>query len=100
MFHYRHFQLDGELYLAPGFLLPPNNDYVGYHLYLDENLPPESPNLYGLHPNAEIGFLTSTSDNLFRTILELQPRDAGGSGGSGQTREEKVKQVKQYFQQS
>ena len=85
--------MDGELYLAPGFLLPPNNDYVGYHQYLDENLPPESPNLYGLHPNAEIGFLTATSDNLFRTILELQPRDSGGSGGSGQTREEKVKQV-------
>ncbi|XP_066917361.1 dynein beta chain, ciliary-like [Clytia hemisphaerica] len=85
--------LDGELYLAPGFLLPPNNDYAGYHMYLDENLPPESPNLYGLHPNAEIGFLTATSDNLFRTLLELQPRDSGGSGGGGQTREEKVKQV-------
>ena len=56
-------------------------------------LPPESPNLYGLHPNAEIGFLTATSENLFKTILELQPRDTGGGSGSGQTREEKVKQV-------
>lgn len=85
--------LDTELYLAPGFALPPNMDYNGYHRYLDENLPPESPNLYGLHPNAEIGFLTATSENLFKTILELQPRDTGGAGGGGQTREEKVKQI-------
>ena len=81
------------MYLAPNFLLPPNLDYKGYHSYLDENLPQESPNLYGLHPNAEIGFLTTTSENLFKTILELQPRDSGAAGGAGQTREEKVKQV-------
>lgn len=65
-------------------------DYKGYHQYIDDVLPPESPYLYGLHPNAEIGFLTATSENLFRTILELQPRDAGGMGSGGQTREEKV----------
>ena len=86
-------QLDGELFLAPGFAIPPNMDYNGYHVYIDEQLPPESPNLYGLHPNAEIGFLTATSENLFKTILELQPRDSAGAGGGGQTREEKVKQV-------
>ena len=53
-------------------------------------LPPESPYLYGLHPNAEIDFLTTTSDNLFRTILELMPKDASAGAGAGPTREEKV----------
>ena len=48
-------QLDGELMLAPGFSIPPNSDYNGYHNYIDTNLPTESPHLYGLHPNAEIG---------------------------------------------
>ena len=57
-------QLDGELLLAPGFATPPNSDYAGYHNYIDSNLPPESPHLYGLHPNAEIGFLTATSETL------------------------------------
>uniref|UniRef100_H2ZKA8 AAA+ ATPase domain-containing protein n=1 Tax=Ciona savignyi TaxID=51511 RepID=H2ZKA8_CIOSA len=84
-------QLEGELLLAPGYPVPPNMDYKGYHEYIDEVLPPESPYLYGLHPNAEIGVLTTTSENLFRTLLEMQPKDAAGAGGGGATREEKVK---------
>ncbi|XP_043471037.1 dynein beta chain, ciliary [Leptopilina heterotoma] len=85
--------VDGELHLAPGFPAPPNTDLVGYHTYIDEAMPPESPYLYGLHPNAEIGFLTTTSENLFKTVFEMQPRDAGSSGGQTVTREEKVKQI-------
>jgi dynein heavy chain len=70
-----------------------NNE--GYHYknvicFSDELMPPESPYLYGLHPNAEIGFLTTTSENLFRTVFEMQPRDAGASGGATITPEEKV----------
>ena len=79
-------QLDGELMLAPGFSIPPNSDYLGYHKYIDSNLPSESPYLYGLHPNAEIGFLTETSEQLFKTVFELQPRDAGGGEGQVTTR--------------
>ena len=85
--------LDGELYLAPGFPSPPNSDYKGYHAYIDECLPQESPYLYGLHPNAEIEFLTTTSEVLFRTVFEMQPRDAGASGGAGVSREEKIKTI-------
>ncbi|MCI4384136.1 hypothetical protein PGIGA_G00035330, partial [Pangasianodon gigas] len=85
--------MEGELYLAPGFLLPGNMDYNGYHQYIDEALPAESPYLYGLHPNAEIGFLTQTSEKLFRTVLEMQPRDGGSGEGSGTSRDEKVKIV-------
>ncbi|CAF0886754.1 unnamed protein product, partial [Adineta ricciae] len=87
---------DGDLYLAPSFPVPPNTDYKGYHQYIDEYLPLESPYLYGLHPNAEIDFLTTTSEILFRTVLELQPRDAGAGSsesGSATSREEKIKAV-------
>lgn len=58
--------------------------------YIDAELPPESPYLYGLHPNAEIGFLTQTSEKLFRTVLELQPQDSHVGDGAAATREEKV----------
>nr|XP_026486610.1 dynein beta chain, ciliary [Vanessa tameamea] len=85
--------VDGELHLAPGFPAPPNTDYVGYHQYIEDAMPQESPYLYGLHPNAEIGFLTTTSENLFRTIFEMQPRDAQASGATTVTREDKVKQM-------
>lgn len=86
--------IDGDVNLCAGFPAPPNLDYGGYHNYIDENMPPESPSLYGLHPNAEIGFLTTLSDTLFKTIFELQPRDSGSSGGSSSTsRDEVVKNL-------
>ncbi|XP_027968229.1 dynein heavy chain 17, axonemal [Eumetopias jubatus] len=85
--------LEGEILLAPGFQIPPNLDYKGYHEYINENLPPESPYLYGLHPNAEIGFLTVTSEKLFRTVLEMQPKETNSGAGTGVSREEKVKAV-------
>ncbi|XP_061390860.1 dynein beta chain, ciliary isoform X1 [Musca vetustissima] len=85
--------VDGELFLAPGFPAPPNTDYQGYHNYIEENMPAESPYLYGLHPNAEIGFLTTRAENVFRTVFEMQPRDAGAGGGATVTREDKVKQI-------
>uniref|UniRef100_UPI00398EA260 dynein axonemal heavy chain 11-like isoform X1 n=2 Tax=Pristiophorus japonicus TaxID=55135 RepID=UPI00398EA260 len=85
--------LEGELTLTPGFVAPPNLDYIGYHKYIDEMLPPESPVLYGLHSNAEIEFLTVMSDNLFQTLVEMQPRDSSIGEGSAQTTEEKVKDI-------
>ncbi|XP_057215442.1 dynein heavy chain 9, axonemal [Triplophysa rosa] len=85
--------MEGELCLAPGFPLPGNMDYNGYHQYIDDALPAESPYLYGLHPNAEIGFLTQTSEKLFRTVLEMQPRDGGSGEGTGGSRDDKVKAV-------
>lgn len=62
----------------------------GFHDFIDEMLPHESPVHYGLHPNAEIEFLTVTSDNLFHTLLELQSPDAVMGDGPSQTLEEKV----------
>ncbi|MEE6466367.1 hypothetical protein FKM82_006924 [Ascaphus truei] len=82
--------LEGELALAPGFVAPPNLDYIGYHTYIDEKLPAENPALFGLHPNAEIEFLTVTSDNLFKAILEMQPKNTFIGEGSVVSAEEKV----------
>ncbi|KAL3988340.1 receptor tyrosine-protein kinase erbB-2 [Sarotherodon galilaeus] len=66
---------------------------AGYHDFIDEMLPHESPVHYGLHPNAEIEFLTVTSDNLFHTLLELQSPDVVIGEGASQTLEEKVKSI-------
>lgn len=86
--------IDGDLNLCAGFPAPPNLEYAGYHSYIDDCMPPESPVLYGLHPNAEIGFLTTVAENLFKTIFELQPRDSstsGSSSGPQQSREDVIR---------
>uniref|UniRef100_A0A7N8XYV6 Dynein axonemal heavy chain 11 n=1 Tax=Mastacembelus armatus TaxID=205130 RepID=A0A7N8XYV6_9TELE len=84
---------EGELFLCPGFLAPPFMDYSGYHHYLDEHLPPESPTLYGLHPNTELECLTVTSDSLLKTLLELQPQVSSNGEGRAENMEDKVKSV-------
>lgn len=82
--------MEGDFSFSPGFVAPPNTDYKSYHKYVDELLPPESPVLYGLHSNAEIDTLTSRSEHLFHTLMEMQPRDASSSDGTGISRDEKV----------
>ncbi|BHF75205.1 Dynein heavy chain 9, axonemal [Sparganum proliferum] len=85
--------LDGDHFLSPGFKTPTNTDMKGYHAYIDESLPAESPYLYGLHPNAEIEFLTMTSEKLFRTLLELMPKSAEQGEGAVSSRDEKIQSI-------
>ena len=83
--------LEGAFELAPGFLAPPTSDYKEYHRYIDDALPSESPSLYGLHSNAEIGVLTKGADKLFKTVLDMQPSDS--TVGSSSSKEERVKSI-------
>ncbi|KAM9783033.1 dynein axonemal heavy chain 11 [Neosynchiropus ocellatus] len=84
---------EGELSLCPGFLAPPFMDLTGYHRYIDEHLPSESPSLYGLHPNSELECLTVTSDDLLRTLLELHSEDSLRGESEAQSSEEKINSV-------
>jgi dynein heavy chain len=66
--------------LAPGFKAPDVADmsYNDVFDYVNDKLPSESPVLFGLHPNAEIGYLETMTGNIFNTILNI-----GGGGGAG-----------------
>eukprot|EP00760_Papus_ankaliazontas_P013352 PhM_4_TR15700/c3_g1_i1/m.85000/K10408/DNAH; dynein heavy chain, axonemal len=66
--------------LAAGFAVPTPGTYNEYVQYVKENMPPESPMLYGLHANAEIGFRTTQADVLFKTISLLQPKTTTSEG--------------------
>lgn len=50
-----------NLTLAPGFRSPPQDkfDRTAYVNYVNEKLPVEDPRMFGLHPNAEINYLTN-----------------------------------------
>jgi dynein heavy chain len=41
----------------------------------------DSPEVFGLHENANITYQTQESEKMVSTILSIQPRVAGGSGG-------------------
>lgn len=49
--------------------------------------------MFGLHPNAEIGYLTTKGESLFDTILSI----SGGSGGAGASGDEITKELIDKF---
>jgi dynein heavy chain len=65
------------------FLSPTSSelDYQGYFDYIETAMVPESPTLFGMHTNAEIGYLTSVTNNLFATILSMAGSGDGDGGG-------------------
>jgi len=69
--------------LAPAFIAPKTDeDYEYYRTYIEESFPHESPTLFGLHNNAEIGFLLTSADALFKTIIDISGgADAGAGSG-------------------
>jgi dynein heavy chain len=85
-----------QLTRAPGFKSPDPNkfDRDRYEKYIEENLPAETPNMFGLHPNAEIGYLTSTAETLFMNIMTVQ---GGASTGGGKKQEDIVKEIIDKF---
>ncbi|OHS95209.1 Dynein heavy chain family protein [Tritrichomonas foetus] len=68
--------------LVPGFPAPTSlatmEEYKEYAL---REFPDESPYIFGMHPNAEIGSLTTQTDFIFNTLLNVQPRVAGSEEG-------------------
>merc|ERR1719230_2132868 len=70
--------------LCQGFRSPDSTklEYVHYVKYIEERFPPEIPQMFWLHPNAEIGFLTNQGISTFKTISDIS--GGGGGGGSGE----------------
>ena len=74
--------------MYPGFPSPPTiATFKGYLEYIEETIERETPAAYGLHPNAEINFMTAQANDLFGSIADLQPRGGGGGAGTMSTAE-------------
>jgi dynein heavy chain len=41
----------------------------------------EQPEVFGMHDNANISFMSQESENLLSVVLSIQPRESGGGGG-------------------
>jgi len=64
------------------FMSPAPTTFEKYIEHIDSNMGPDTPIAFGLHPNAEIDFRTQQSVTLFKTLLELQPREAASGDGA------------------
>jgi len=62
---------------------------VQYHSYLKRFPEIDSPEIFGLHPNADLTFRVKEVTALFNTLSETQPK-GGGGGGDGPSRESQV----------
>ena len=93
---YLNSELLEALQLYPGFTVPQNSDHKKLMAHIEETMGTESPVMFGLHPNTEIGFRTEQSENLFVTLIDLQPRTS--SGGVGGTVQEKVTAIMEGIQ--
>jgi dynein heavy chain len=84
--------LEGNMPLFQGFATPGGPlTYKGYFEYIDESLDRETPMAYGLHPNAEVNFMTNQANELFTAIGNMA--GGGGGGDGGPSLSERVKQM-------
>lgn len=74
------------------YCLPSSGSNINAYIETVDRLPlTNSPAVFGLNPNAEIGYYTSMSKTVWKDLISLQPRSAETT--SGQSREDRIAQV-------
>ncbi|KAJ8010647.1 hypothetical protein DPEC_G00077260 [Dallia pectoralis] len=71
-----------------GYTIPKAKNVAEYLLHIDTLPLVDSPEVFGLHPNADITYQTNMANETLSTIINIQPKDSGGGGG--ETREATV----------
>ncbi|CAJ1081553.1 dynein axonemal heavy chain 5 isoform X1 [Xyrichtys novacula] len=75
-----------------GYSIPSRAKTVQEVLQHIEALPlVDTPEVFGLHPNADITYQTNLANETLSTIISIQPKDSGG--GAGETREASVQRL-------
>ncbi|XP_015836813.2 dynein axonemal heavy chain 10 [Tribolium castaneum] len=73
------------------YIIPPDGVKDDYIEVIDELPLANSPEVFGLHPNAEIGYYTQATKEMWRLLIELQPQTSASSEGI--SREEFIENV-------
>jgi len=76
--------------------LPTFDEIQKHRDFVAETYPDvDPPDVFGMSPNADITYRSRQAQEVLSTILDIQPRGAGG--GSGMTREDKVLEITAGF---
>jgi dynein heavy chain len=75
------FKFSGGVGLPNGYGIPLMEEYVKHKEFLEDFPEDDPPEVFGLHANADIIYRLRVSQQTLDTILEIQPRGAGGGGG-------------------
>ena len=94
-FHQGAMKIQAEMYRdeRSGFpyCIPDGQDIDVYRAYIDTLPAQESPEIFGLHPNADLTFRTLQVQDAILTILDTMPK--GGGGGGSLSREDIVDKI-------
>ncbi len=63
------------------YTIPDINDLEGFRKHISSFPEIDSPEIYGLHPNADLTFRVKEVTALLNTLSETQPKSSGGGGG-------------------
>ncbi|XP_077101314.1 dynein axonemal heavy chain 5-like [Siphateles boraxobius] len=74
-----------------GYTIPQARMLHDYHAHIDTLPLGDTPEVFGLHANADITYQTNMANETLSTILNIQPKDS--SSGEGETREESVQKM-------
>lgn len=56
------------------YVIPPEGDRDNYLRFIKELPLVNNPEVFGLHPNAEIGYFTQAVKKMWQHLIELQPQ--------------------------
>ncbi|CAN8203477.1 unnamed protein product [Coccothraustes coccothraustes] len=79
---------DSAFCFYTGYKIPVCKTLEQYFEYIQLLPAMDTPEVFGLHPNADITYQRNTSADVLDTITNIQPKESGG--GSGETRESVV----------
>ncbi|GMH89960.1 hypothetical protein TrVE_jg7050 [Triparma verrucosa] len=75
---------DVPIFKIPGdfkYVIPSDIEHEKYRTYIESFPEIDSPEIFGLHPNADLTFRVKEVTALFKTLGETQPKGGGGDGG-------------------